>query len=85
MRFAFVASGRETDRPVLRALGGLLERKQFRLERFVRVACPARGSTFYQDAPEKAIQPDVLARLDPFSARGSSGAAVRETAARALR
>ena len=70
--FAFVASGRETDRPALRALGGLLERKQFRLERFVRVACPARGSTFYQDAPEKAIELMSSLGSNPFSARGSS-------------
>jgi hypothetical protein len=54
--FAFVDTGRESDRPALRELSGLLQRKPFRLERFVRVACPARGSTFYQDAPEKAIQ-----------------------------
>jgi hypothetical protein len=53
--FAIADSGRESDRTALRALGGLLERKRFRLERFVRVACPARGSTFYQDAPEKAV------------------------------
>ena len=35
----------ENSRKQLEALGGVLERKQLAVQRFVRVACPARGTT----------------------------------------
>ncbi len=38
-------AGRKPDQDALRELGRLLERAELRVTRFVRVACPARGTT----------------------------------------
>lgn len=38
----------------LRKLSGLLQEKRIALERFVRVACPARGTRLFSEGPEKA-------------------------------
>jgi pimeloyl-ACP methyl ester carboxylesterase len=40
----FAKSGRDRDAEALWRLSGLLAKKGFQIERFVRVACPARGS-----------------------------------------
>ncbi len=41
----FAAEERKRDREALGKLGEVLTKKQLRVERFVRVACPARGTT----------------------------------------
>lgn len=41
----FAGKGREKDRAALEKLSSVLEQSRFRLTKFVRVACPARGTT----------------------------------------
>lgn len=40
----------------LETLSALLQKKELRIERFVRVACPAKGLSIYKDAPERAAK-----------------------------
>ncbi len=40
----FIKAGREEEVEELRSLATLLEKKRFEIERFVRVACPSRGT-----------------------------------------
>ncbi|TMH32230.1 MAG: hypothetical protein E6H66_14440, partial [Betaproteobacteria bacterium] len=64
----FDSADRSRDLEALKALRKFLADKQFRIERFVRVACPARGTTLADGRLDRylSIAVNVLGRIPGF-------------------